>query len=269
MFSHQLDKTRGGKWFTRLDLKNGYNLIRIAAGDKWKTAIHTKQGLFEYIVMAFVLTNAPATFQEMRDTIFKDMEGCIWNLDNILIYGGDTKAEHQAIVEKVLQQCAEHGLAVDLLKSEFHVNEIIFLVHVIHSQDGKMDPSKLETMSKWPILTMKNKVQAFLAFTNYYRRFIVNYSAKAHLFIDVTKYVPFSWEIHNSKPSTNSERDSSHLQTLPNSIEPSRQLWKLILAISNCWYLIPIPRCQRMQTASSSLVPRKNPLRHTMQLANP
>ena len=72
-----LDKTRGGKWFTRLDLKNGYNLIRIAAGDEWKTAFCTKQGLFECTVMLFHLTNTAASFQEMMDTIFKDMEGCI------------------------------------------------------------------------------------------------------------------------------------------------------------------------------------------------
>jgi len=94
LISELLDKTRGGKWFTRLDLKNGYNLIRIAVGDEWKTAFHTKKGLFEYTVMPFGLTNAPATFQEMMDTIFKDMEGCIWYLDDILIYGGDSEEEH-------------------------------------------------------------------------------------------------------------------------------------------------------------------------------
>ena len=86
-----------------MDLQNGYNLIRIAAGDEWKRAFCTKQGLFEYTVMPFGLTNAPASFQKMMDTIFKNMEGYIWFLDDILIYGGNTEAEHQAIVEKVLQ----------------------------------------------------------------------------------------------------------------------------------------------------------------------
>ena len=136
--------------------------------------------------MLFGLTNAPASFQEMMDTIFKDMEGCIWYLNDILIYGGDTEAEHQAIVEKVLQQCVEHGLAVNLLKSEFHVKESIFLGHVINGQEVKMDPSKLETMSKWPIPTKKKEVQAFFGFANYYRQFIVNYSTKARALIDLT-----------------------------------------------------------------------------------
>ena len=143
--------------------------------------------------MPFGLTNAPASFQEMMDTIFKDMEGCIWYLDDILIYGGDTEGEHQAIVEKVLQQCVKHGLAVNLLKSEFHVKETIFLWHVINSQEVKMDPSKLETISKWPIPTKKKEVQSFLGFANYYRPFIINYSPKEHPLIDLTKDVPFTW----------------------------------------------------------------------------
>ena len=101
--------------------------------------------------MPFGLTNTPASFQDIMYTIFKDMEGCIWYLDDIHIYDCNTEADHQAIVEKLLQQCVEHGLAVNLLKIELHVNETIFLVHTINSQEVKIDASKLETMSKWPI----------------------------------------------------------------------------------------------------------------------
>ena len=109
-------------------------------------------------MIPFGLTNVPASFQGMMDTIFKDIEGYIWYLDDILIYAGDTEAEHQSIVKKVLQQCVEHGLAVNLLKSEFHVKKTIFLRHVINCQEVKMYPSKLETMSKWPIPTTKKEV---------------------------------------------------------------------------------------------------------------
>ena len=63
--------------------------------------------------MPFGLTNAPASFKEMMDTIFSDMEGCIWYLDDILIYGSSTKAKHQAIVAKVLQEYVEQWLAVN------------------------------------------------------------------------------------------------------------------------------------------------------------
>ena len=191
LISKVLDKTRGRTWFLRLDLKNGHNLIRIAAGDEWTTAFCTKQGLFAYTVILFGLTNVTALFQEMIDTIFKDIEVCVWYIDNILICGGNTEAERQAIVETVLQQCVTHGLAVNLLKSEFRVKETIHLVHVINRQEVMMNFSKLETMAKWPIPTKKKEVQGFLGFANYYRLFIINYSAKACPLINLIKNVTF------------------------------------------------------------------------------
>ena len=109
LISELLDKIRGRKWFTRLDLKNGYNLIRIVPRDKWKTAFCNKQGLFEYTVMPFSLTNALASFKDMIDIIFKYIEECIWYLDDILIYGSNSEAKLQATVEKVLWQSVEHG----------------------------------------------------------------------------------------------------------------------------------------------------------------
>ena len=81
------DHVRGAKIFTKLDLKSGYNLIRIKEGDEWKTAFHTCYGLFEYKVMPFGLANAPATFQNMMNEIFRDMIdlGVVIDLDDILI----------------------------------------------------------------------------------------------------------------------------------------------------------------------------------------
>ena len=128
----------------------------------------------------------------MMHTIFKGMEGCIWYLDDVVIYAGDIEDVHQAIVQKVLQQYVEHRLPVNLRKSEFHVKETIFLVHVINGQEVKMDPFKLETMFKWPIPTKKKEVQGFLECGNYYRRFIVDNSTKASPLIDLTKDVPFT-----------------------------------------------------------------------------
>ena len=82
--------------------------------------------------MPFGFPNAPATFQEMMYTIFKHEEGCVSYMDDIRIYGGTTEAVHQAFVEKVLQQCVNHVLAVNLTKSELHVHETIFLSHIVN-----------------------------------------------------------------------------------------------------------------------------------------
>ena len=110
-----------------------------------------------------------------------------------LICGSVIEAEHKPIVEKKLQQFVTHELAGNMLGSEFQVQGTIFSGHVNNGQEVKMDPSKFETMSKWPIPTKKKEVLAFLGFANSYRRFIVNNSAKAHPLIDLTKDVSFTW----------------------------------------------------------------------------
>ena len=172
IISKLLDKTRAGTWFTRLDLQNRFNLIRVAAGHERNTALRTKKGLFVYTVMPLGLMNAGATFQEMMHIIFKDEEGCVWYMDDILVNGGTTEAEDQAFVEKILQQCVDHGLAGNLTKSEFHVHETIVLSHIVNGSRVQMDPAKLETIPKWAVPTKKKEVQGFLGFANYYRRVI-------------------------------------------------------------------------------------------------
>ena len=87
------ERVRGKKWFTKLDLKNSYHLIRMKAGDEWKTAFRCRYGLFEYTVMPFGLMNAPATFQKMINSIFNDMldQGMLAFLDDITIYAETIK----------------------------------------------------------------------------------------------------------------------------------------------------------------------------------
>lgn len=144
--------------------------------------------------MPFELANAPATLQEMMNTVFPNMEGCISYLENILIYRGDTENEYQQLVEKVVQQFVWHGLVVNLLKSEFHVRQTqaIFLCHIINGQQIPMDPSKLYTMYKRPRLRQKKDVQVLLGFAKYYSWVINNYSYEATSLIMLTKHEPDS-----------------------------------------------------------------------------
>ena len=121
------------------------------------------------------------------------MQGYIWYLNDILICSSNTKTEHQAIVEKVLQQCVQHRFTVNLVKSEFHVCKTIFLEYVINGQEVKMDLSELGIMFQWPIPAKKKEVQRLLGFAYYYCRFIINCSTKVHHLIDLTKDLPFTW----------------------------------------------------------------------------
>jgi hypothetical protein len=107
------DRVRGAKIFTKIDVKNGYNLIRIKPSNEWKTVFKTWYGLYEYTVMPFGLSNTPATFQNMINHIFRDLLdlGFIVYLDDILIYV-EKVAEDNYIVMEVLTCLADNGLAI-------------------------------------------------------------------------------------------------------------------------------------------------------------
>jgi hypothetical protein len=109
------------KIFTKLDLKNGYNLIRIAEGDEWKTAFRTRYGLFEYLVMPFGLCNAPGTFQAIINKVLHELldQGVIVYIDDMLIYSEDEES-HIRLVEKVLQKLKDNHLCASIKKSVFH-----------------------------------------------------------------------------------------------------------------------------------------------------
>src|SRR5229473_6978304 len=105
LISELIDKLKGAKVFTKLNICWGYNNIQIQEGDEWKAEFITPFGLFEPLVMFFGLCNSPATFQTMMDSIFADLisQGLVLvYIDDILIYGGRNPKEHQNIVRQVL-----------------------------------------------------------------------------------------------------------------------------------------------------------------------
>jgi Reverse transcriptase (RNA-dependent DNA polymerase) len=105
LISEIMDKLKGAKYFTKLDMRWGYNNVRIRKGDKWKLAFKTNKGLFEPTVMFFRMCNSPATFQAMMDDIFMTMIDnrlVIVYMDDILIFA-DTKEELEQITKLVLE----------------------------------------------------------------------------------------------------------------------------------------------------------------------
>ena len=130
LISELRDRLQGAQWFTALDLKGAYNLIRIKHGEEWKTAFRTRYGHYEYLVMPFGLTNAPASFQAMINDVLREYLDVfvIAYLDDILIFSKDLD-EHKQHVHKVLQKLLDAKLLVELEKSKFHAKEVDFLVH--------------------------------------------------------------------------------------------------------------------------------------------
>jgi len=182
------DRVQGAQWFTKMDLKNGFNLICIREGDEWKTAFQTRNGLYEFQVIPFGLTNAPSMFQDMMNHIFSDMLdlGLIAYMDNILIYA-TTRDEHDRIVRETLKQLQQHGLAVVADKCVWRAKEVEFLGYIL-SQDGiKMAQDKVEAVLSWEAPRSLTEVQSFLGFANFYRRFIQDYSRVARPLTELTK----------------------------------------------------------------------------------
>uniref|UniRef100_A0A674NT72 ribonuclease H n=1 Tax=Takifugu rubripes TaxID=31033 RepID=A0A674NT72_TAKRU len=166
--------------FTKLDLRNAYHLIRIREGDKWKTAFNTPLGHFEYLVMPFGLTNAPAVFQCLVNDMLRDLlnKSVFVYLDDILIFSRSLE-EHVGHVREVLKRLLENKLYAKAEKCEFHVSSVSFLGFVIEKGQLRADPSKVAAVKDWPMPTTREQLQRFLAFANFYRRFIRNYSRLA------------------------------------------------------------------------------------------
>jgi RNase H-like domain found in reverse transcriptase/Reverse transcriptase (RNA-dependent DNA polymerase)/Integrase zinc binding domain len=189
LISETLDRLQGCKFFTKLDLKDAYHRIRIKAGDEWKTAFRTRYGHFEYLVMPFGLSNAPATFQayinEALEGLFDTI--CVVYLDDILIYGGATEEQHWDCVRQVLDRLRKFQLYANPVKCQFKTEAVEFLGFVISVDGIAMDPSRVATIVDWPEPKTFRDLQVFLGFANFYRRFIEGYSRVSRPLFDMLK----------------------------------------------------------------------------------
>lgn len=149
-----LNRLRRAKHFTQLDLTNAYHRMRIKEGDKWKTALRTKYGHFEYQVMPFGLSNAPASFQGYINKILAEKLNIfvIVYLHNILIYTEDPGQAHVDAVRRVLDVLRRNGLFANLKKCRFHKDEVRFLGYVIISTSKRLTKTSL---GKWSPSSMK------------------------------------------------------------------------------------------------------------------
>ncbi|MCO5571593.1 hypothetical protein L7F22_025338 [Adiantum nelumboides] len=140
------DKLQGSTYFSRIDLKSGYHQIRIVDEDIVKTTFHTTFGLYEYFVMPFGLINAPATFNHMMERIFqphRNFTGVFF--DDVIIYS-KTIEEHKEHLKVIFQALRDNKLYVNQKKSEFFLQEIQYLGHIISKNGIRMDPAKLEVI---------------------------------------------------------------------------------------------------------------------------
>ena len=160
----------------------------MAKGKEYKTAMQTRYGLYEWLVMPMGLTNAPATFQNyVNDTLREYIDRfCVVYLDDILIYS-DTYEEHVQQVRQVLSALQKADLYIKGEKCSFHTDTIEFLGYIISPKGVTMDPTKVETILNWEPPSSVHDTQVFLGFANFYRRFIKGYSRVCRPLYDLLK----------------------------------------------------------------------------------
>jgi hypothetical protein len=191
-----IHRLKDAHYFTKLDVRWGYNNVHICEGDEWKATFHMNRGLFEPLVMYFSLTNSLATFQTMMNKIFQDLitEGIVSvYLDDILIFTNSLE-EHRQVTRLVLDGMREHKLYLRPEKCKFEKTKIEYLSIIISHNKVEMDPVKIAGVADWPTSSNKKEVQSFVGFVNFYQCFIPGFSHHARALFDLTmKDVRFIW----------------------------------------------------------------------------
>lgn len=161
------------QWFSKLDLKSGYWQIVLDPEDRHKTAFLTQDGLFEFLVMPFGLTSAPATFQRLMDTV---LAGLLWKqvmvyLDDIIVYS-ETWDEHIAALDEVLRRLRAAGLKASPIKCEFGTTCMQYLGHMVTRDRVMPDQTIFAAISECLPPTSVTDVRSFMGMVQYYKEYI-------------------------------------------------------------------------------------------------
>ncbi|WVZ58140.1 hypothetical protein U9M48_008443 [Paspalum notatum var. saurae] len=189
------DQLAGARVFSKVDLKSGYYQIKIREEDIPKTAFSTRYGLYEYLVMSFGLTNAPAFFMYMMNSVFMNEldKFVVVFIDDILIYSKNEE-EHEEHLRIVLTRLREHKLYAKFSKCAFWLKEVSLLGHILSEKGVAVDPSKVESVLNWKQPESVTEIQSFLGLAGYYRRFIKDFSKTAKPMTSLTtKNAKYMW----------------------------------------------------------------------------
>jgi hypothetical protein len=176
------DQMKGASVFSKIDLRSGCHQLRIRESDILKIAFHTRYGLYEYIVMSFRLTNAPAYFMYLMNKVFMEYldKFVVVFIDDILVYP-KTKEEHEKHLRLILEKLRANQLYAKFSKCEFWLTQVAFLGHVIFARGVSVDRGKVRDVligSRLYFLVI-SEICSFLELAGCYRRFIQDFSKLA------------------------------------------------------------------------------------------
>jgi hypothetical protein len=163
------DQPKGAIIFSKIDLRSGYHQVRIKEEDISKNAFSTRYGNYEFMVVPFGLSNAPAVFMCLMNGVFGEYldKFVIVFLDDILIYS-KSEDEHEKHLRMVFQVLRKHKLYAKLSKCIFYQKKIHYLGHIISATRIEVDPKKIEAIKGWLVLKNVIEVRSFMGLVGYY-----------------------------------------------------------------------------------------------------
>lgn len=193
--SEILDSLSGAVYFSHLDLAQGYYQVELDQTSRPYTSFTTERGQFQMKRLPMGLKISPSTFSRVMTIAMSGLsyESCFVYLDDLIIFGNNLIKHNQNLV-KVLQRLREVNLKLNPNKCKFLRKEILYLGHVISSAGISPDLGKISAIQNYPTPQNSGDTKRFVAFANYYRKFIKNFAMLAQPLNNLTrKNVPFHW----------------------------------------------------------------------------
>jgi hypothetical protein len=168
---------RVARVFSKIDLRSGYHQMKIRPSDIPKTAFSTRYELYEFTVMSFGLTNAPAYFMNLMHKVFMEYldRFVVVFIDNFLIYS-KSDSDHEEHLRLVLEKLRDNQLYAKYNKCEFWIGEVPLLGHIIYNGGILVDHAKVKEIMEWSVPTTVTEIRSFLGLAGYYQRFIEGFS---------------------------------------------------------------------------------------------
>jgi hypothetical protein len=196
-----LDHLKDAKIFSKIDLESTYHRVGIKEEDINKIAFRRRYVHYEFTMVPFGLSNAPAVFMCLMNGIFREYleKFVIVFLHDILIYSR-SEEEHEQHLKMVLHVLREHQLYAKLSKCSFYKKKKHYLGHIVSEEGIEMDTEKIESIKGWSTPNNVTEIRSFMGLTGYYRIFIEGFSKIAHPITSLQKKgVNFKWTLDFEK----------------------------------------------------------------------
>ncbi|CAH1229798.1 RTL1 [Branchiostoma lanceolatum] len=190
-----LDALAGASYFSTLDMKSAYWQVPLHPSDKEKTAFVTSDGLYQFKVLPFGLSNSPATFQRLVQLMLAGVgwDVCLAYLDDVIVFTA-TIDDHLRVLQNVFDRFRRAGLKLNPAKCHFARHEVTFLGHVVSHHGISPDPNNTSRVENWPTPVSQKDVRSFLGLASFYRKFVPSFATVADPLTRLTdKNQRFQW----------------------------------------------------------------------------